>query len=95
MIDPSPVITASRDNMSCESVTTARYMIEVVLNEDDPSADPETHKRTLADEFQRALDAGFFEDLRYDALLFNVTSREVLDTAPANYPEEQPCPSTE
>ena len=66
-------------------VKTARYMIEVVMNEDCLDAD-EGHRREFAKEFQRALDQGFFADLRYNMLVFDVVSREVLDEAPANCP---------
>lgn len=78
------VIQRSRENCSHLPVTTARYVIEVVMNEDEASADNEKQMAAMADEFQRALDNGFFEDIRYDALRFQVVSRTVLHVAPPN-----------
>ena len=87
MIDPSNVIQQSRENGSNVAVKTARYMIEVVMNEENPDADDKEHRDAFANEFQRALDDGYFEELRYNLLLFEVVSREVLDEAPAGDPE--------
>lgn len=81
------IVNKSRENCSNHPVTTARYLIEVVMNEEEPEGTPEQFKEALAKEFQRALDDGYFEDIRYDALSFNVTERTVLDKAPANDPE--------
>lgn len=83
-LDPTPVIASSRRNCSNVPVATARYTLEVVMNEDNPDDESVAeHRKTFAAEFQRALDAGYFTDLRYDMLIFDVTKREVLDVAPA------------
>ena len=87
MIDPKNAIAVSRSNCSNLPVVTSRYMIEVVMNDAYIERTPEEHKKELAAEIQRALDAGFFEDIRYDYIEFDVNSREELDVAPANDPE--------
>jgi hypothetical protein len=63
-------------------VTVARYTVEVVMNEEDPRRSDDEHVEKFAAEFQRALDTGFFTELRYDAMDFEV-KREVIETVPA------------
>lgn len=70
-------------------VTTAVYTLQVVMNEENafhafPSdiVDEEA-RRAFADEFQRALDDGYFVGLRYDALDFEVVSRIPVSTQKA------------
>lgn len=87
-IDPAEIIAFSNDNVSNQPVRTARYIIEIVMNENDPDDDAEMQKKLLSDEFQRALDDNYFADCRYDAITFNVVSREVLHTAEANCPDD-------
>lgn len=87
-IDPKPIIERSKHNLSHRPVTTARYSLEVVMNENNPDATSVEHRKAFADEFQRALDNGYFEDLRYDALEFKVTWRQELDVAPPNERDE-------
>lgn len=89
MIDPATIIAASRANDSNAPVSTVRYLVEFVLNEEFPDADrdPTGHMVALAEEIQRALDeTSFLVDLRYNAIDFEVQSRTVLDTAPAGDP---------
>jgi hypothetical protein len=81
------VIKRSLDNCSDKPVVTAKYVIEVVMNEDQLN-DDKRHVELFAEEFQRALDSSFFEDLRYDTLTFQVTDRKVLHIANPNYEEE-------
>lgn len=79
MIDPKDVIEASREGSASNMpVTTARYLLEVVMNEERAEDTPQGHKEAFAKEFQRALDAGFFTALRYNRLEFDVIVREVL-----------------
>lgn len=82
MLNPNPVIRRSRENNSCSPVKTARYLIDVVMNEDDPNATHQTLVTRFKEEFQRALNGGYFAAIRYDSLDFKVT-RELLDEAPA------------
>jgi hypothetical protein len=82
--DPEVVIRQSRANTSQRPVTTAHYLIDIVMNEEEPDLTSEQHCKRLADEFQRALDAGFFENIRYDMLIFSCPQRLVLDVAPPN-----------
>lgn len=77
------IVTHSRENASELPVTTAVYSIIVVMNEDDPIATDEQHREAFAAELQRALDAGFFTNLRYDAMTFDVPARVVIDVAAA------------
>lgn len=91
-IDPAHIIRCSRQNVSNLPVMTARYTLVVIMNEDNPDEGDELHRQAFAAEFQRALDDGYFQNLRYDAMEFDVVSREVLDTAPANEPELQVAP---
>lgn len=86
VFDPEAVIRQSRANVSHKPVTTAHYLIDIVMNEEEPELTSEQHCARLADEFQRALDAGFFESIRYDMLIFSVPQRLVLDVAPPNEP---------
>ena len=86
-VDAQSVIDISNQNESNQPVRVARYIIEVVYNEADPDDDAARQIKDLSDEFQRALDDGYFEGIRYDVLLFDVLSREVLHVAPAGRPE--------
>lgn len=61
-------------------VTTSVYVITVVMNEEDPKLDDAGAKVVLARELQRALDDGYFSDIRYDAFTFNVSERVVVKT---------------
>ena len=81
------VLQASWENCSNLPVKTARYTIEIAMNEAYFERNDEEHKQALAAEFQRALDAGFFEDMRYNAITFEVTKRVEIGEAPANEPE--------
>lgn len=92
-VDVDAVIAISDENGSNQPVRVARYLIEVVYNENDPDDDEAKQIKDLSDEFQRALDDGYFEDVRYDVLLFNVLSREVLHVSPAG--EENATPNGE
>lgn len=90
LLDPAEVIAASRCNVSNKPVTTARYTIDLVMNEEDVDATPEQHRKRLSDEIQLMMDgAKFTEELRYDTVIFRVVHREVLDVAPANCPDPQ------
>lgn len=80
------VIACSRANESKHPVTTARYVVEFVLNEEDPHASNDKHVRTMAAGIRKAIDAGYLTAVRYDALEFDVISRTVLDVAPAGNP---------
>lgn len=84
------IIARSRANESNHPVTTARYVVEFVLNEEDPHATNAKQIKALAAEIQKALDAGYLEEIRYDAIDFDVISRTVLDVAPAGNPKEKP-----
>lgn len=81
------MIERTRQNESALPVTTARYLVEVVMNEEIPSADAAMQIKAFEDEFQRALDDNYFVDIRYDALRFRVLDRTVLDVAPAGNPD--------
>lgn len=87
-VDPTNVINRSRDNVSEEPVTTARYIVEIVMNEEDPCGTPEVFRSRLERSLQESLDAGHLEDIRYDTIMFAVIDRQVLDVAPANHPKE-------
>jgi hypothetical protein len=63
-------------------VTVARYTVEVVMNEEAHQYTDVEHVAAFEAEFQRALDAGFFTSLRYDAMQFEV-KREIIETVPA------------
>jgi hypothetical protein len=89
----SNIIAISRANSAHMPVTTARYVVQVVMNEDTPNATEQEHVEGFVAEFQSALDAGYFTSLRYDAMTFEVT-REVLDVAPAGAPDEEEDDST-
>lgn len=57
-------------------VTTAVYLVRLVMNESDASLTDAEHIQALSDEIQRVMDdAGFTEDLRYNAVKFQVLSR--------------------
>jgi len=75
------IVNITRHHPSPDPVTAALYTVEVVMNEDDFKADNEAHVEAFAKEFQRALDHGFFADLRYDAMTFEV-KREIIHTEP-------------
>jgi hypothetical protein len=79
------VVQQSLKNYSQLPVNTARYVVEVVLNENAFDTTEECQIKEFSDEFQRALDNGYFENIRYDALRFKVVSRTVIHTAPPNY----------
>lgn len=81
------LIDANRHHESDKPVTLAKYDITIVMNEEDDERDNMEHRKALADEFQRALDDGYFTDLRYDTLRFFVHNREVLDIAPQGKPD--------
>jgi hypothetical protein len=89
-LDPTWVQSCAADNCANHPVTTARYWVEIVMNEDDPDATDEEHRKNLAEELQRAADANFFADLRYNAMNFAVTRRDVLHVAPPREPEPVP-----
>jgi PP-loop superfamily ATP-utilizing enzyme len=86
-LNAQQIIQCSRENGSTYPVTTAMYLLAVVMNEDDPTQNNEIQKAEFAEEFQRALDNGYFIALRYDAMQFQVISRTVLDVAPPNAQE--------
>lgn len=82
-IDATAIIAHSRQNDSEFPVTTARYLVEFVMNEEEHNATPEQMKMQLSDEIQRVMDnCQFTESMRYDSINFAVISREVLDVAP-------------
>jgi hypothetical protein len=56
-------------------VTVAVYTLQVVMNEEDPTATNEQAIEAFANEFQNALDNFHFVQVRYDALDFEVVSR--------------------
>lgn len=94
-IDPTTAISLSRENTSDQPLVTARYTIEIVMNEAYVERTPEEHKKALADVMQRASDEGFFNDVVYNYIELQVTDRVELDVAPAaNYPDlpENPTP---
>lgn len=76
-----PIIAASVANESLMPVSTALYQLNIVMNEDKCHKDEEKHRQAFVAEFQRALNAGFFADLRYDSLEFELMGRTVLHTA--------------
>jgi hypothetical protein len=79
------IIAASVANESLMPVSTALYQLNIVMNEDHAHKNEEKHLQNFSAEFQRALDAGFFSNLRYDSLEFEVVSRTVLHTAPGTH----------
>lgn len=82
-IDATEIISHSRENDSEFPVTTARYLVEIVMNEENHSSSEEEMKKQLSDEIQRVMDHHrFTESMRYDSVNFVVISREVLDIAP-------------
>lgn len=88
VIDPKGVIACSRNNSSHLPVTTARYLVEFVMNEAYTERSEQEHLAAFTAEVQDAMDQHqFTEDLRYDRIAFEVVSREVLDVAPPNEPE--------
>lgn len=87
--DPKNIIMHSRENCSQLPVTTARYTVVFVMNEEDPNASDEDHRGALTAEIQRVMnEADFTTTLRYDAVSFTVVAREVLDVAPPNERED-------
>ena len=60
------VIRSSEQNESNAPVTTARYRVEIVMNEEYPDADRTNteHIEAFDAEFQRALDDGYFGVVR-------------------------------
>ncbi len=84
MLDATDIIAASEGNDSDLPVTTAKYFLEVVMNENHYDIPDVEHIKQFEDEFQRALDAGYFTDLRYDAMKFKVISRIALCVSLAN-----------
>ena len=80
------VIQASRLNQSQHPVTTARYVVEFVINEEDHTLTPEQAKARFCDALGDACADGLLVDFRYDAMEYQVVSREVLDVAPAGDP---------
>ncbi len=75
------IIAASVANESLMPVSTALYQLNIVMNEDKCHKNEEKHRQDFIAEFQKALDAGFFSNLRYDSLEFELVSRIVLHTA--------------
>lgn len=63
-----------------QPVTTAVYTLVAVMNEDDPNGTDEYHREAFAQEFQRALDDGYFIGVRYDSIDFEVVSRVPVAT---------------
>lgn len=57
-------------------IKVATYIVRFTMNEDNYDRAPESHKVAFAEAIQDAIDDGFTDGLRYDALEFNVLSRE-------------------
>lgn len=86
-INTQNIIEHSQHNGSAFPVTTARYLVEFVMNEEQPHLSDEEHRQAFAAEIQRVMDEAHFTlTLRYDAIDFDVLVRTVLDVAPANEP---------
>lgn len=68
MTETGPV-TAQKETNDEKSVI-ARYTIEIVLDEEYSQRTPEECRKVLVDEFQRALDDGYFQDIKYGDLYF-------------------------
>ena len=86
-LDPAHIIRLSQENNSHLPVTTSRYLLEVVMNEEHPGEEVD-HIKRFEEEFQSALDIGYFASLRYNGMEFTVRKREVLHIAEANDPEQ-------
>lgn len=86
VIDPTEAIQASRSNNSSNSVTTARYIVEFVMNEEHHELSDQDLRVMLAEALDNASEDGYFSNGRYDCMEFAVIDREVLDTAPAGCP---------
>lgn len=67
-----------RGSAAEKPVTASVYVITVVMNEETPGLKGKAAKQILGDEFQRALDDGYFTDCRYDAITFHVSERVVI-----------------
>lgn len=63
-------------------VHSAIYTMQVLMNEDNPHLTEKEAIEVFEIEMQRALDAGFFADLRYNFMQFEVVSRIVVFTEP-------------
>lgn len=79
------IIAASLANESLIPVSTALYQLNIVMNEEKIHKNEEKYRQEFVAEFQRALNAGFFANLRYDSLEFELVDRTVLHTAPGGH----------
>jgi hypothetical protein len=86
-LDAAAVIASSQANASAKPVSSARYIVAVTMSERGPLADGTAKERcqAFARELQRALDGGFFTEIRYDALDFAVAGHEQLGRDQARY----------
>lgn len=79
-------------------VTTAIYTVLLAMNETDSGLTNEEHIKELSEEIQRVMDdARFTEDIRYNAVTFNVIRRQQIAIHPmpgeynkAEFPVETP-----